>query len=146
MYSLYVSDCVWVHEYVRACYFSIFFQIMVTIISLLLNHSPLPPHSSSSPSPNAHIQHQHHSQIRHRSPTLILTLYLPPSLTHTSPSPSLLSSSSSPHPDTPLLYFAHGDIFRVWRVAVDACFHVHVVMHIAMLKWCIRCYISCGLT
>ena len=125
-----------VHEYVRGCYLSPRLIIKITsTITLLLNYSPSPPPSSPSPSyppaPNIHMQH--HPNICHRRPTPILTLYQSPSHTPLPPHPY-----SPLHPNTPLLYFAHSDIFGVWRIAVDATCGdayrdvemVHAVLHI----------------
>ena len=122
-------------------------MVTITIITLLLNHSPSPPPSSpspsSSPTPNIHMQH--HPHIHHRSPTLIRTL----SLCHTHlilPILTLLLISLTPTHlfctgTLPMVIFSGFDDLLWMHV-----YHVHAVMHIVMLKWCIRCYILFGLT
>jgi len=108
----------------------------------------------SAPTPNVFMQ-QHHLNIRHRSPTFILTLHLPPSLTHTHththahthlilPILSLLLILPTPaHLFCTSLMVTFSEFDDLLWMHV---YHVHAVMHIVMLKWCIRCYISCGLT
>ena len=84
---------------------------------------------------------QHHPNIRHRSPTCILTL----SLSHITLPILTLLILTPPYAHlfcTSLMVIFSKFDDLLW-MHVD---YIHVVMHIAMLKWCIRCYILCGLT
>ena len=131
---------VWVHEYVRGCYLSsiLIIKIMVTIITLPLNYSPSPPSPSCPPTPNIHMQH-HHTYVT----VVLLSSSLSPSHTHlTLPILTLLLILPT-HLFCTLLMVIFSEFDDLLWMHV---YHVHVVMHIVMLKWCMRCYISCGLT
>ena len=130
-----MSEC-----HARMCVRAIFLsssRLIIKII-LILNHSPSPPPSSQSssspPTPNIHI---HATPPKHKSPysyslplshltlpiLMILLLVLPTPTTH------LFCTS--------LMVIFSGFDDLLWMHV----YHVHVMMHIVMLKWCIRCYI-----
>ena len=148
-----MSVTVWVHEYVCGCYLHhrLMLRVMVSIVTLLLNESL------------THLcLHTHH----HRHPPLQPQIYTS-NTTQTYTTVVLLSSSlsnclplshtthpphpySPPHPPPPPTHLFCTSLMVIFSEFGELLwmhvFHVHVVMHIEMLKWCIWCYISCGLT